>query len=167
MSKLIRVAWIAVLLFPAARAQRDHFSKYKTVEAHEIRPGILMMPRYTDDGRVCEIGLEPLRYTPEKVNIDPSLSRQTIDQIVDELAPAAERGPKTKLFGGADAILYGGLTSSTNVDYENISVEMVNRGGPYKIVRRRVSNKSRGASDPSEYIAVVIRWNNRHCRITP
>jgi hypothetical protein len=166
MSKLIRVAWIAVLLFPVARAQKDHFSKYKAVEAYEIRPGILMMPRYTDDGSVCEIGLEPLRYTRKEIEAKNFLSRQTIDQIVDELAPAAERGPNTTQFGG-DEILYSGVNAWTNVYYENVSVQMVNRGGPYKIVRRHVSRKSQGASDPSEYIAVVIRWKNRQCRTTP
>ena len=132
-------------------APSTDFSKYKTVEAYEIRPGILMMPRYTDDGRVCEIGLEPLRYTPKEIEVDPSLPRQTIDQIVDELAPAAERGPRAKFFGSADAILFGGVTASTNVYYENVSVFM----------------ESRGVSNPSEFIAVVIRWKNRQCRATP
>lgn len=148
MSKLIRVAWIALLLFPAAEAQSDHFPQYKSVEAYEIRPGILMMPRYAADGRVCEVGLEPLHYTPEEIHSNPSLPRQAIDQIVDELAPAAERGPRTKLFGGRDIIELGGLTVTTVVEYENVSVQIA----------------SRDSSDPSEYVAVVIRWKNRTCK---
>jgi hypothetical protein len=60
MPKLIKVAWIAFILLPVAKAQTDqhnsHFSNYKAVEAYEIRPGILMMPRYAKDGSVCEVG---------------------------------------------------------------------------------------------------------------
>lgn len=148
MSKLIGVIWIAVLLFPIASAQSDHFSKYKAIEAYEIRPGILMMPRYAEDGRVCEVGLEPRHYTPHVVKTNPSLPRQMIDEIVDELAPAAERGSRTGLMGGKDIILLGGLTVTTVVEYENLSVQIA----------------SRDLQNYLEYVAVTIQWKNRKCK---
>jgi hypothetical protein len=152
MSKLIKAVWIVLALISVARAQtaqhNGHFSKFKAVEAYEIRPGILMMPRYAQDGGVCEIGLEPLHYMPDQVKTNPSLSRETIDQIVDELAPADERGPRTKLFGGRDVTELGGLTVTTVVEDENVSVQIA----------------SRDRSNPSDYVAVVIRWKNRRCR---
>jgi hypothetical protein len=49
-----------------ASAQSSRFSKYKTVEAYEIGPGILMMPNFSSDGQVCEIGLEILHYSPKE-----------------------------------------------------------------------------------------------------
>ena len=154
MPRLIGVVWIAALLVPSASAQKDLFSKYKAVEAYEIRPGILMIPRYADDGKVCEIGLQPLRYTPDGVLVIPSLSRQTIDQIVDELAPEAERNPIPRILGkadimyGGDSFLYAGNTVETQVNYEDVSVDMIGRD----------------VSHPTEYVAAVILWTKRHCR---
>src|SRR5208282_383403 len=99
MSKLIGLACVFMLLFPTMKPQSKKFSKYKAIETYEVRPGFLIMPRYSDDGLVCEIGLEKLHYSPEMIRLDSSLSREEIDQIFDELVPADERGPKTKDFG--------------------------------------------------------------------
>ena len=32
--------------------------------AYEIRPGVLVMPRYAQDGQVWEVGMEKRRYSP-------------------------------------------------------------------------------------------------------
>ena len=88
MSKLIASVVAGILLLPALNTGRERFAKYKPVEAYEIRQGILMMPRYSADGQVCEIGLEKLHYSPEMIRVDSSLSREEIDQIFDELARA-------------------------------------------------------------------------------
>src|SRR5271154_3302293 len=69
MLKLIVLAFAAVLLLAAANPEHDKFAKYKSVEAYEIRPGILMMPRYSSDGQVCQIGLEKLHYSPETIRL--------------------------------------------------------------------------------------------------
>jgi len=100
MSKLVGLTFAAVFLLLVARPQNDKFLKYKTVEAYEVRPGILMMPGYSKNGEVCEIGLERRHYSPEKIYLDSALSRKEIDQITDELVPANERGSKTKTIGG-------------------------------------------------------------------
>jgi hypothetical protein len=98
MSKLIGLALAAVLLLPSANPVREQFAKYKAVEAYEIRPGVLMMPRYSSDGQVCEIGLEKLHYSPEIIRLDSSLSREEVDQVLEELVPANERGRVAHLF---------------------------------------------------------------------
>ena len=84
--------------------------------------------------------------------MDPSLSRKTIDQIVDELAPDAERGPKKAgPFGQTEEVFMPDAAAAiTYVYYENVTVSM-----PGKDV-----------SHASTYTAAGIQWNNRQCRTT-
>jgi hypothetical protein len=46
MSKLPYLACAATLLLVGAKPQTEMFSKYKPIEAYEIRPGGLVIPRY-------------------------------------------------------------------------------------------------------------------------
>jgi len=95
---LVCIASLALVLL-GAKPQSDLFSKYKAVEAYELKPGILMMPRYTADGEVCEIGLEKRQYSPELIRTSSRLSHAEIEQYVDELVPSDARGPKTPSTG--------------------------------------------------------------------
>jgi hypothetical protein len=89
----------------ASTATQQQFAKYRKIEAYEVRPGILMMPRYTTGDEVCEIGLERLHYSPELIRIDSGLSRKEIDLALDELVPIEERG---KPSGAADGLITQG-----------------------------------------------------------
>jgi hypothetical protein len=143
-----------MFIFLAAKPRNEKFSKYKAVEAYEIRPGILMMPRFAEDGQVCEIGLDRLHYTPEIIHLDSDLSREDIDGIVAELVPAEERGPKTGVLGGRDSITVIGPGMTTSVNYENISVE---------IESHLLSSRKRSIS--VDYgIAATIHWKHRKCQ---
>jgi hypothetical protein len=151
MSKLIGLA-CTVIVFFAMRSQSDKFPRYKAVEAYEIRPGILMMPSYAADGQVCEIGLERHHYSPEMIHLDSGLSRKEIDEIVDELAPERERGPKE---GGllGDLISINGGSVTTSLTYENISVEIYSTLLPTKKLQIA-----------EEGVAATIKWKNRKCQ---
>jgi hypothetical protein len=153
MSKLIGVAFTAVLLLPFANPVHEQFAKYKAIEAYEIRPGILMMPRYSSGGDVCEIGLERLHYSSETIKLDPSLSRKEIDQIFDELVPAEERGPRSKNFAGT-LITQGGQSLTTNIEFENVSIQ---------IYGNTSSAAGKGGTTVDE-VASTLRWNNRECQ---
>ena len=63
MTKLIGLACAIAFLFFLVKPQNDKFLKYKAIETYEIRPGILMMPRYSAGGHLCEIVIPeaPLR----------------------------------------------------------------------------------------------------------
>ncbi len=150
MSKLVGLACTAMILLSAGRPQGNKFSKYQTIEAYEIRPEILMMPRYSDDGQVCEIGLERRHYFPEKVNLDSDLSRDEIDQIADELAPANERGART--MGKRDLTLVVGHAVTTISGYENISIQI------YYSDSKQFNR--------SDFVA-IIKWKNRKCSDRP
>jgi len=130
----------SVLLFLAAKPQSDKFSKYKSVEAYEIRPGILMMPRYTEDGQVCEIGLERRHYMPEMINLDSLLLQKDVNEIADELVLANEKGPRKMDTRGPYSSGDGIGNAENYIDYEYVSVERV------------------------ESVAAVIKWKNRKCQ---
>jgi hypothetical protein len=125
-----------------------------SIEAYEVRPGILMIPRYSDDGQVCEIGLEMLHYTPEKIILNPTLSREVVTQIVDELVPASERGPKTKIVGERDMIDIQGMGMTTSSEYENVSIDIHSYVLPGSKPRKIVA----------EDVTATVRWKNRKCQ---
>jgi hypothetical protein len=63
MSRLLGLVCIAATLLLFGAAQGDKFSKYRAVEAYEIRPGILMLPRYSSDRQPCEVVVERHHYS--------------------------------------------------------------------------------------------------------
>jgi hypothetical protein len=153
MSRLLGLTCVMMFAFCVAKAQSPKFLSYKKVEAYQIRPGILAMPRYSVNGEVCEIGLERRHYSPEKIYLEPALSREEIDQIADEVAPINERGSRTKLMLGRDLIVEAGNSLTTISDYENISIETYSSVEPSSKKRETV------ATD----VAAVIKWKNRKC----
>jgi hypothetical protein len=153
MSKLIGLAFAAMFLLPSASPVRENFAKYKAIEAYEIRPGILMMPRYSINEQICEIGLEKLHYSPETIRLDSSLSRKEIDQVLEELVPANERGARSKDFGGT-LITQGGHSITTNTEYENVSIQVYSDAS-------RVSGQSGITADD---VVATIKWKNRKCQ---
>jgi hypothetical protein len=153
MSKLVSLAFTAMLLLLSVNPVREQFAKYKAIEAYEIRPGILMIPRYSADGQVCEIGLEELHYSPESIRLDSSLSRKEIDQIFDELVPADERGSRAKDFAGT-LITQGGHSLTTNIDFENVSIQIYGDASPAA---------GKGGTTADE-VAATLKWKNRKCQ---
>ena len=131
----------------------DQFNRYKAVEAYEIRPGILMMPRYDSDGQVCEMGIEKSHYSPGLIRHGSDLSRKEIDEIDEELAPLDQRGAKEDILAGNEIILTSGRGSTTILDYENVTIEI------HAWVLRSSDNESTIEQD-----AVVIRWKHRKCQ---
>lgn len=153
MSKLIGLALAAVFLQAPANPAHERFAKYKAVEAYEIRPGVLMMPRYSSDGQVCEIGLEKLHYSPEIIRLDSSLSRKEIDQIFDELVSVDERGPRSKNVTG-NLITQGGGSLTTNIDFENVLIQIYGDAS---------SAPGKGGITVDE-VAATLKWKNRRCQ---
>jgi hypothetical protein len=153
MSKLIVSLVAAALLISAPNPDREKFKKYKAVEAYEIRPGILMMPRYSADGQVCEIGLEKLHYSPEIIRVDSSLSRQEIDQIFDELVPSAERGPKPTGIWEKGMSTFSGQVIASDEEYQNVSI---------RIYSNILSEKKHAVT--ADDVTATLKWKNRKCQ---
>jgi hypothetical protein len=151
MSKFISVACMGFLLF-SAYPQKNGFTAYKAVEAYEVQPGILAFPTYTEDGQVCEIGIERHHYSPEVIKLDLSLSREEIDKTVNDLAPAAVRGQKSSSPLN-DLMVVAGRGMTTIVEYENVTVQ----------IHSAVIGVS-GKEKTVENVATLIRWKNRKCK---
>jgi len=158
MSRLVGLACVALLLLPAGRpdgqermlTHNNRFSKYKAVEAYEFRPEILMLPSYSDDGQVCEIGLEKRHYFPGLINWTSDLPEKEINQMVDELVPANERGPKHG-FGDVHRI---GRATQVERDYENVSVGLA-------VDSPQIEDCTNGL------MVITIKWKNRKCHEGP
>jgi hypothetical protein len=136
---------IAFLLLPV-NSQNERFSKYQRVEAYEVRPGILMTPRYAADGQVCEVAIQKDHYFNGTIQYDSELPREVVIQIFDELAPPAERGPQTINDELARLSLYAGASVTSFLDYKNVALDV-----------------SRPASSPGDIVA-VIQWKGRSCQ---
>jgi hypothetical protein len=150
MAKLLGAICVLLLLLTPS-PQKNTMAKYKAVDAYEVRPGILMFPRYSEDGRVCEIGLERRHYSPEKITLYSTLSREEIDAIVDELAPASERGPKSQN-PLDDLMLVVGHGMTTFEKYENVTVE---------IESAVIANSKK--KNTVDNVAAIIQWKHRKC----
>jgi hypothetical protein len=148
MLKLSILACAVALLFLSPGPQNGKFSKYKAVEAYAIRPGILMMPRYAEDGQVCEITLERTNVSSETINLTPTLPRKTLMELVDELAPVDERGPRTMDFGRDYISQHSGESVTTFAEWKNVAVDIYGR-----------SSTRCGAGDA----VAEIRWKKRTC----
>jgi hypothetical protein len=155
MAKLTGSALVALVLLVAASPGRERFARYKAIEAYEIRPGILMMPRYSPDGQVCEIGVEKLHYTPERVRLSSSLSRKEVDQIFDELVPSAERGPKPEGPSDRGSMVFAGSNGMVvTEEYRDVSISFYGLTSP-------------GAGKDEitlDEVAATIKWKSRSCQ---
>lgn len=149
MWKLIGLTCTVMFLFLFAKPKDDRFLKYKVVETYEVRPGILMMPRYSGDGQVCEIVIEKHHYSNETAILDSTIPRELIMQIVDELVPPNERGSLTINTGSEFMSEYSGNSVTTFAEYKNVSIDIVGMESPLVC-----------AGD----IVVLIRWKNRKCQ---
>jgi hypothetical protein len=153
MSKLASLVVAAMLLLPTGNFDREKFAKYKAVEAYEIRPGILMMPRYSTDGQVCEIGLQRLHYSPEKIWLDSSLARKEIEQIFDELVPGSERGPRPPGVLEQGMTTFSGRAIVSDEEYQNVSIHIYGQVSP--------DGKATATMDE---VTATLKWKDRNCR---
>jgi len=122
MLNLIGLSLALLLQLNAGMDAKQQFAKYPKIEAYEIRPDILMLPRYTADGEVCALGLQRLHYSPEMIRVDSDMTGEGIDKILDELAPAAERGKPSEVVPRG---LYtrSGQSMFYSIDYEYIDIQ--------------------------------------------
>jgi hypothetical protein len=154
MPKLPYLSCVAAVFLLGAMPQTEMFSKYKTVQAYEIRPGVLATPRYAEDGRICEIGVEKRTYSPEMIRIGSSFSQKEIDQIVDEFAPLEQRGAKSKdLLGGM--MTMSGATYTNATVYENVTI--MSYGG-------MATKSGRSGLSSTGDVAFTIQWTKLKCK---
>src|SRR5215475_15584208 len=96
-SKLTVLTIVAFLMLLAtlgtAQTQGQLEDKYPKVNAYLVRPKILLTARYSTDGLVCEMVLQPVRWTGDAMLLFPLSEEETI-RIVEEIVSESERGKK-------------------------------------------------------------------------
>lgn len=148
---VLSLACGGALLAFSQSPHNEKFSGFRTVEAYEIPSDILMMPRYAENGEVCEIGLQKRLYFPGKVSVIDDMSREEIEKVFEELVPVSERGPQSAGLQ-AHQILEDGSVVTDTFDYENITLEIDGKILPSK--RHEIVE---------EPLVALIHWKNRKC----
>jgi hypothetical protein len=139
-----------IVALAAASSQYDRrFAQYKAINAYETGSGILVLPRYSSDGLLCEVTLEKQHYLDDTVDLGSALSHDKIIEVVNSIAPVSERGKSTTPFGTEYLSKYDGNSVTTFADYEAVSIQIYGRSSP--------------AFDAGD-IAARIRWNKRVCK---
>jgi len=143
-----------IVLIAADGGQNSSLSKYKRIEGYIIRPGVLLIPHYSEDGQLCETELESEHFVDGKVILSSSLTSEKVDEIVDELAPPAQRGDLLGGPGGRDSASFSGGALVTYRNFTNLSVST------YTAVSRGSISDMKQIGDP----ITVIVWKDRKCK---
>ena len=122
----------------------DLNAKYRQITSYELRPDVVMAPKYAADGQVCEIAIERRQNTETGIVFAAPFSEREVSQFIDELAPDVERGRD--------------LTKTLNarVDGDFITTEHT-----YENVLVRVYGITRPA--PAGDRVIIIAWPKRTC----
>jgi hypothetical protein len=153
MLRTIGVLGTALFLLTVGNGGDSRFSKYRAIETYEVRPGIMIMPRYADDGLVCEIGIEERHFSPEGISRNSGLSDTEIDQIANELVPSNERGPRPANLLEQGTTNISGNTMATSEEFENISIH----------IYRSTFPSSEGKKSVIGDAVATIVWKDRKC----
>jgi len=148
---MMRVATLfcAIICLAIPRSGRDQrFAKYKALSVYAAGSGILVLPRYSSDGQLCEVTLEKQHYSGDAVDLSSSLPHDRVMEVVNAVAPASERGKITTPFGAEYMSKYDGVGVTTFAEYEAVSIQIYGRTAP--------------ASEAGD-IAVRIQWKKRAC----
>jgi hypothetical protein len=126
------------------QSSADLSAKYRQITSYELRPDVVMTPKYAVDGQVCEMVLEKRQKTDIGVVFGVSFSDKEVKSLVDELVPEAERG--RDLTKPLNTTVDGGFMT-TEYNYENVHVRV------YGITRPA----------PAGDRVITITWPKRTC----
>ena len=115
------VMMLAIRAVVWGQTSADLSAKYRQVTSYELRPDVMMTPKFAGDGQVCEIAIERRQKTDSGIVFGTSFSEKEVRQFVDELAPEGERG--RDLTKHLNTTVAGGFIM-TEYTYENVSVQV-------------------------------------------
>jgi|ERR1019366_1910374 hypothetical protein len=148
------VVLLALGIAPAGFVQTagDFKTKYREVISYEVRPGIVMTPKYTADGQVCSMLLERRQETDTEIKLGYAISEKDVTELIDELVPKSVRGAgvyKGLAKEGPEMYIASGITRLVYT-YENVSVEVLGLAKPKDGAR----------------LAITIYWPKTPCATT-
>jgi len=89
-------------------------------EYYAVRPGIILMATYTDNGEPCEMRIEPKK--PPDASFSDTMDSEVVTEIIDELVPVARRG---SFVAGYE--VNGGCTGYKSAEYELVRINLTTR----------------------------------------
>ena len=101
MQSLSRLLLTSVLLLlpgltAAAQTSADLEKKYgPPATFYEVRPGVLLAAKYSEDGQACEMVVERRRKADSGVTPESTLTDELVKELIDELVPAPGEGRRT------------------------------------------------------------------------
>lgn len=126
---LMLTAGVAVLA-QTSNTLKQQYGPPDSEGLYRVRPEIGLEAIFAEDGRPKAMTIKPIqpKGTPPKV-----MPKNTAREILDEVVPVTGRGKKGPSFSAE----YG-CTSSDRVEYENVTVTILNRcerqgGGTYSV----------------------------------
>jgi hypothetical protein len=136
---------IGITTIALGQSAADLSAKYRQITSYELRPDIVMTPRYAANGQVCEMVLEKRQKTETGMVFGISFSEKEVKLLVDELVPEAERGQNLTKF--LNTTVDGGFIT-TEYSYENVLVHV------HGIIR----------PGPAGDRIITISWKKRPCK---
>jgi hypothetical protein len=149
------VRWFAILGFflllncswSAGQTEDQLGTRFKKLTVFEVRPGIVALSTFSNDGNVCRMTIEKMRsLDPANSDLGHMIPSAEVDPLVDEVVPPSERGKASKYLSTDSWISGGG--AFIKQDYENVSVGVYGTSVPDK---------------PNGATLIVIIWRNRTC----
>jgi hypothetical protein len=140
--------WILAISFltliaPGTNPAQAPRLRYPRFESYEIRPGVLATPKYAGRGGLCEIFIEKRHLQGDTVELEPTMPRELVLEMIDELVPRSERGKATMQLAGFDYIdQIDGATTITFAEYERVSIQ--------------IYRATSGTGDT----AAIVKWKN-------
>ena len=140
MKLMLGIFFLAAVMFPLKPAQ-SFLSRYRCVEAYEVRPDIFATPTYAQNGLLCKVAVEKHHVQADLLDMSPTIPREVAMEIIDELAPPSERGPRSRKASPFDYDIIEGSVAVLPIDYDNVSI---------RIYRNRSEHGD---------TAIVLTWN--------
>jgi hypothetical protein len=139
-----------LLLFVAmpalAQTTADLDSRYSSIKACEVRPGVLLTVKFDGSGQASEMVLEKRRMSGAAVDYEALLPPAVVEELISELVPVGDRGKELEFSGIMESNIGGGTTW---YDFENVHVTRISVFAS--------PNSKRVKGD----VAVIINWKKR------
>ena len=116
------------------------------VKAYAVRPNIFLTAKFGNDGRVCQMVLEPRRYTDEVIVLVSNLSKKETVEVIEEIVPESDRGRKVEHPKWLESDIAGGVITTT-YQYENMTIQF------HGSVRQQ----------DSDSMVATVTWPQRSC----
>jgi hypothetical protein len=93
------------------------------IERFQMRPDVTLTVAYGTNGEACEFEIEPQKQFLQLPVANEMLSKDLVDQLMNEIAPAGSRGKELMPLGSV--VVSGSCNGAVTFgEYENVQIEL-------------------------------------------